>query len=334
MKIGIFIPNWIGDAVMALPFLDLCRQTHKQDKIIIIGREWVCPIFEANPLIDQLIPIKNDEDNGFSGATKVGKRLKELDLDKVYILPNSFRSAYMAWLSKGKERIGYSGELRSFFLTNSHSSSLITHRSNYYLSLIDKELFDAYPRAIYLKENEVNKAKEHLDLLGIKSPLAIFPGSIAASRQPPKSLLSQILEFGLNSKKDIILIGGKEDVVIANELIRETDSKRVKSVCGKTTLRESIALIYLCSGAIGADSGLGHIAANLGLPILSLFGAGDPEKTAPIGNNTDVFSQNVYCSPCNKNLCYNEQDPLLCLNSMSPEKIWIRYLQLLNKVNT
>ena len=55
MKIGIFIPNWIGDAVMALPFLDLCRQTHKQDKIIIIGREWVCPIFEANPLIDQLI---------------------------------------------------------------------------------------------------------------------------------------------------------------------------------------------------------------------------------------------------------------------------------------
>ena len=335
MKIGIFVPNWIGDAVMALPFLAMCRQMHKKDKVIIIGREWVCPIFEASPLIDQLIPIQNDEDNGFSGATKVGKRLKELDLDKVYILPNSFRSAYIAWLSKGKERIGYSGELRSFFLTNSHSlPSLKTHRSNYYLSLIDKELFDIYPRAIYLKENEVNKAKEYLDLLGIKSPLAIFPGSVAASRQLPKSILSRILELALNDKDDIILIGGKEDVVVANELVRETDSKRVKSVCGKTTLRESIALIYLCSGAIGADSGLGHIAANLVLPILSLFGAGDPRKTAPIGDRADFFYQNVHCSPCNKNLCYNEQDPLLCLNSMSPEKIWIRYLQLLKRVNT
>lgn len=335
MKIGIFVPNWIGDAVMALPFLTICRQTHKKDKIIIIGREWVCPIFEDSPLIDKLISIKTDEDNGFSGATKVGKRLKEFGLDKVYILPNSLRSAYMAWLSGGKERIGYSGELRSFFLTNSHSSpSLKIHRSNYYLNLIDKELFNIYPRAIYLKENEVNKAKEYLDLLGIKSPLAIFPGSVAASRQPPKSLLSRVLELGLNAKKDIILIGGKGDILIANELVRETNNKRIKSVCGKTTLRESIALIHLCSGAIAADSGLGHIAANLGLPTLSLFGAGDPRKTAPIGDNSDYFCQNVYCSPCNKNLCHNEQDPLLCLYSMSPEKIWIRYLQLLKKVNT
>ena len=79
-----------------------------------------------------------------------------------------------------------------------------------------------------------------------------------------------VIELGLNAKNDIILIGGKEDILIANELVRETNNKRIKSVCGKTTLRESIALIHLCSGAIAADSGLGHVAANLGLPRTNL----------------------------------------------------------------
>tara|TARA_B100000029_G_scaffold430980_2_gene442311 strand:- start:6807 stop:7814 length:1008 start_codon:yes stop_codon:yes gene_type:complete len=334
MKIGIFFPNWIGDAVMALPFLDQCRKEHEKDKIIAIVRKWVSPIFESNPLIDQLFTIETNEDNSFTGATKVGKRLKNFDFDKIYILTRSMRSAYIAWLSNAKERIGYSGELRSLFLTDPYSQySLRIHRSRYYLNLINKELFDISERSIYLRKSEISNAKRNLDVLDLKSPIAIFPGSVAASRQLPKSLLHRIVELGLNANNDIILMGGKQEIAIADELVTEFKSKYIKSVCGNLTLRETIALIHLCSGAIGADSGLGHIAANLGLPMLSLFGAGDPEKTAPIGNVTDIVSEKVYCSPCNKNFCHNKMDPLLCLYSMSPEKIWNSYLELLKKVN-
>ena len=126
-------------------------------------------------------------------------------------------------------------------------------------------------------------------------------------------------------------MGGKKDILLADEVISEFKEQSVKSLCGEMTLRESIAIISICSGAIATDSGLAHIAANLGLPTVSLFGAGDPDVTAPIGKKTDIIFQNVHCSPCKKNWCRNNDEPLLCLTEMSPERIWNRYCRLVEK---
>ena len=60
MKVGIYIPNWIGDCVMALPFLAACKQKHQNDKIICIARQWVSPVLEKNSNIDELIIITKD----------------------------------------------------------------------------------------------------------------------------------------------------------------------------------------------------------------------------------------------------------------------------------
>ena len=62
MKVGIYIPNWIGDCVMALPFLAECKKKHQNDKIICIARQWVSPVLEKNSNIDELIIITKDQD--------------------------------------------------------------------------------------------------------------------------------------------------------------------------------------------------------------------------------------------------------------------------------
>jgi ADP-heptose:LPS heptosyltransferase len=51
-----------------------------------------------------------------------------------------------------------------------------------------------------------------------------------------------------------------------------------------------MALISMCNGALAADSGLGHISANLGIPTVSLFGAGDSDSTGPIGLKTRIVN--------------------------------------------
>ena len=95
----------------------------------------------------------------------------------------------------------------------------------------------------------------------------------------------------------------------------------IKKVAGEYSLRQSIAIISQCKSSIATDSGLGHISSNLGIPTVSLFGAGDSELTKPIGGNTFVLNQNVYCSPCLKNKCNNKKDPLLCLEKIQPGAI-------------
>ena len=178
---------------------------------------------------------------------------------------------------------------------------------------------------IAVTDDEVASAKVLLQSLNVASPLAIFCSSVAPSRQPPTALWKGIIQFALNGGVDVLFIGGKGDIPIAMELMENFPAGKLQSVCGRTSLRESIALISQCAGAIASDSGLGHISANLGVPTVSLFGAGDPEITAPLGDRTKIIFQDVYCSPCNKNQCHNSDEPLLCHTIMDPGQVWEAY---------
>ena len=328
MNIGVYIPNWVGDAVMALPFLAHCRATHQMDHIVAIAREWVVPVLKNSTILNDMLIIGKDEDKGVVGAIQIGRQLKSKELDCLYLLSGSWRSAYIGWFSGAKERIGYTGQGRSPLLTEVITPpSEKMHRSKQYLKLLKE--YDTTAKLttpIAVADDEVSSAKVILESLNMASPLAIFCSSVAPSRRPPRTLWKGIIEFALNGGVDVLLIGGNRDIPIAMELMEYFPAGNLQSVCGRTSLRESIALISQCAGAIASDSGLGHISANLGVPTVSLFGAGDPEITAPLGDRTKIIFQDVYCSPCKKNQCHNSDEPLFCHTTMDPGQVWEAYL--------
>lgn len=324
--IGVYMPNWIGDTVMALPFIATLRQRNSESRILAVARDWVSPILQSSPLVDELFIIGAGKDRGMSGATTIGRQLQQFNLEQFYLLSDSLRCAYLAWQSGASKRIGYSGQGRSLLLTEVLSSVFKKcHRTERYLDLIGIDSNAAEEAVIHLNKDEKESASACLDSLGLNRPLAVFPGSAAQSRRPPTALWKGVLEAAVSSGNSVLMLGGKKDASVAAELEVAIKEERVTSLCGKTTLRETIGLIAQCSGAIASDSGLGHIAANLGLPTVSLFGAGDPDITAPLGKRTDVVFTNAHCSPCQKNICHNTEEPLLCLNTMTTGVIWERY---------
>ena len=327
MNIGVYIPNWVGDAVMALPFLAHCRDAHENDHIVAIAREWVAPVVINSPFINDLFRIGFDEDKGIVGASKIGRQLRPKEFDCLYLLSRSWRSAYIGWFSAAKERIGYTGQGRSPLLTEVITSpSEKMHRSKRYLNLLKGyDTTAELTASIVVTDNEVASAKVLFQSLNMASPLAVFPGSLASSRQPPFTLWKGIIEFALNGGVAVILIGGKRDIPMATKLMEHFANGALQSVCGKISLRESIALISQCCGVIASDSGLGHVSVNLGVPTVSLFGAGDPEITAPLGRCNEIIFQGVHCSPCRKNQCHNSDEPLLCLTAVDPGKVWEAY---------
>ena len=322
MRIGVFCPNWVGDAVMALPFFNACKEANPEAIIIAICKSWVAPIFENHPAIDGIISFDKKDLTGFRCTNNTGRSLRALDLDKFYLLSDSYRAAFLAKKSKTAIRIGYPGQGRYMLLTQVIPKlKTKMHRSLKYTNLLGPS--NGVPltggQGIFLKDKELDWAKNELVELGISNPIAFFPFSVASSRSLPEL---KVLDMLGKTSQSILIMGGKGDKLKSEILVNASNKKNIHTIAGHYDLRKSIALISICKGAVGVDSGLGHISTNLEIPTVSLFGAGDSDLTGPIGLKTQLINKNVHCSPCLKNKCQNHDQPLLCLEKINSRLPW------------
>ncbi|MCH7858211.1 MAG: lipopolysaccharide heptosyltransferase II [Candidatus Marinimicrobia bacterium] len=319
MNVGIYAPNWIGDAVLAIPFVNRCRQYFPDAHITLIAKAWVAAIYQHHPSVDEIISLEGSQLRGLRPTTRSGRRLARLELDRFYILPDSLRTAYLSWLARSPVRIGFRGQFRSPFLTRAlPSPAAALHRADRYLRLLETTSASAsIPPGITVTKEEAQWAATEMDRRGLDRPLAVFPSSVAESRRVPLVKWVKFLTPHLEAGRQLLFIGSRQDRPASDNLIQRLGrTGAVATVCGETTLRQSIALMTQCEGAIASDSGLGHIAANLGLKTVSIFGAGDPDITRPLGSRAVVVAEPVHCSPCRRNICANREEPLLCLTAI------------------
>ncbi len=324
MKIGVYSPNWIGDAIMALPFISELKDQNPNAEINVICKEWVSGVYEKNPAIDELITIKKCSINNIVGTFKTGWRLKLRNYDQFFTLTDSFRSALVLWISGSKKRVGYKAQMRSFLLTKSfyHPKKRI-HRSKKFLKMLRSGQNIILDPNIYISEKEKIWAKDEMKRLKLKEPVAIFPFSIAKNRSISNNIIKKWIK---NSKSDYLIFGSKNDSIKGDSLINQCQNNSIKSICGKYSLRESILLISLCHYSLAADSGLGHISAALGVPTISFFGAGYPDKTGPLGKSTFIIK---HCSPCRGDDCKNINNKISCIKEISKSEIELYVSSLL-----
>jgi len=319
---------------MSFPFFHTCKKEETGATILAICKSWVAPIFENHPLIDGIVSFNENELKGIRSTGNAGRSIRALELDKFYLLSDSYRAAYLAKKSETVHRIGYRGQGRSGLLTQIVSRpKKKMHRSQQYVYLLNQsqDNMNLNMFGVQLSKEEKHWARNELKQLRLSHPIAFSPFSIASSRSIPQLKILEMLEI---TNETILIFGGKEDKAKGNLLVEASIKKNIYNVAGHYGLRDSIALISQCKGAVATDSGLGHISANLGVPTVSLFGAGDPEITGPIGMKTIIINKNVHCSPCIKNKCYNQNDPLLCLNKIQPEYPWDVLTDLMNDSNS
>ena len=100
MEILILAPNWLGDAVMALPAIRDVRRHFSGQPLTVAARPSIAPVFRAVPGIDRIIVLER------------GKESSQLRGDIGILLPNSFRSAWMLKKAGVKERWGYRSDFR------------------------------------------------------------------------------------------------------------------------------------------------------------------------------------------------------------------------------
>lgn len=309
-KILVRAPNWIGDAVMCLPALVSLRALYPSSEISVLAKPRVVPVFENNPCVSGIIRVEGRH-KGLFGMLRLSSELRKRGFDLAVLFQNAFGAAFISLLGAAKERVGYARDLRSGLLTRAIPVSAEIrkkHQVFYYLNII-KELGGNMPGnpvpEIHITAGEAATARAFLEKNNLtgKPVFGAAPGaSYGPSKRWPAERFASVLK-GLTEEYGgaALIFGGPEDkeacAVLKNAMPSAID------LSGKTSLRESIALMSCTRAFITNDSGPMHIAAALGVPTVAVFGSTEDSLTGPVGSKAASVREKTECSPCFKREC-------------------------------
>ena len=335
-SILIIAPNWIGDAVSTQPLLANLKVLYPDSKIDILASNWVAPVYRACSEVHEVIEAKFEHKKlQWNLRKEIAKEIEAKNYQACFVLPNSFKSALIPWLANTPFRIGYHGELRFGLINLALDNPSKVNRPpmvEHYLALSQLLKDDeSIPLDKFVpKLNVSGAAKQQVGQklqdanINRDSIYAICPGAEygPSKRWPTEhfAVLAQQL-IKQNSNNQIILLGGKNDYSLAQEITSQ--SKLVSNIhnwCGNTSLDEAIALIDMSKAVVSNDSGLMHIAAALQIPQVAIFGSSDPAHTPPLSDRAKIMWLNMSCSPCHKRVC--PLGHLRCLKDILPEQVF------------
>ena len=298
-RIVIRAPNWLGDAVMALPAMAAVRTGYPGASLAVAAISSVAPLF-----LEQT-PVNQDEVLTVDARTEQAQ-LRDGRFDAAILLPNSFRSAWMARRAGIAGRWGYRAGGRGWLLSRAVGRPRAhVHQAAYYQHLargLGLPETDGTPRVTPRPET-LARASALLDESGADtgSPLVgMAPGAAYghAKRWPPLRVAEVIGRLTQERGATCVLVGASGDRDAGREIESALPSgARAVNLIGRTDLRALVGVLSRCAAFVSNDSGAMHLAAAAGVPVTAIFGPTDERVTAPIGNH-DVLVHQVFCRPC------------------------------------
>jgi heptosyltransferase-2 len=291
MSVIILAPNWLGDAVMALPAIRDVRRHFSGQPVSVAARPSIAPVFRAVPGIDRIIVLER------------GNEASSLRGDVGILLPNSFRSAWILKKAGVKERWGYRSDFRRPLLTRSVAKPRgRVSFPEYYSHLVRQLGVETGPLTAQLTVPAATSAAA-LSLLQERGwqpgrPLVgIAPGAAFgyAKRWSPTryvELASVLIDAGATC----VILGRSEDRDAARD-IKGID------LIGQTDLMMLMGVVSHCDVVVANDSGALHLAGGLGVPVVGIWGPTDERRSTPVTPHEDshtvtTISESVFCRPC------------------------------------
>lgn len=327
-NILIRVPNWVGDAVMALPALSAIREGFQGSQITLLGPASVLEIYQGNPLADHFIEMPKKK--GLAGILMKWELAGKLGIEKfdlAILFQNAFEAALIARLAPIPVRVGYGTDGRSFLLT--HAVKLPDekdHQARYYLELagtIPGVSSQRKEAPLFVTPSENRQAALALGNHGIKSGdllIGINAGAAygTAKRWSPERFASIGARLIREKKAKLILFGGAGERKLADWISKEIGDG-VLNLAGTTSMRELMAFLSQCVLFITNDSGPMHLANALKVPLVAIFGPTDWVNTSPSGGKFILVRKGVACAPCLLRDCPVDHS---CMNKVTEDMVY------------
>jgi heptosyltransferase II len=330
-------PNWVGDAVMSTPFLRAVRKNFPHTHVTLLAKPWVAPVYANNPHIDSILTYDAaGRHRGLAGKFKLAKDLRKQDFDLALLLQNAFEAAFLVWMAGIPIRLGYDTDVRKMLLTHPvhrYPSLKRLHQIDYYLEILKGARLVATPveMEIFISDAEKRQANQRIQDSGCSDKACVIGINPGAAFGTAKRWYANRFADVCNRLKSIpdacfLIFGGPGEEELGKDIAASVGDACI-NLCGKTTLREAIALIGQCRLFITNDSGLMHAAAALHIPQIAIFGSTDHTTTSPRSPLSHIIRMPVACSPCMKPDCPIDHR---CMDAVTVDHVLDLALELLS----
>lgn len=341
--------RFIGDTILTVPFLRNLRRARPDAFIAWVVAPGSSDVIRGVPYVDELIiwdPVTIHADSRGTHRT-LGDKLRFLaDLrrrrfDTVYVLKRSFGSALMAFLSGAPRRIGFDTEGRGFLLTTRVPYRHDRHEVQNFLEVLRADgipVADDHLEAWISEEERRDADRFLLDAGVVPGEFLVGVHPFAANR-PRAWHRDDFIELANRLRERyharVVLFGGGRDREVAEPFLSGIGGDPVDAI-GRTSLRQTMALLSRCRLLVCNDSGIMHLAAALEVPLVALFGPQSPVKFGPWGKRCRVIYSAFPCSPCRQKF-FTECDPSdrgtpRCMEEITVERVMGEACGLLGKL--
>jgi heptosyltransferase II len=311
-RLVVLAPNWLGDAVMALPLLADLRRAWPDTHLTIAARGAVAALFAMVPSVSHVITFEGGGGRPAVSAWRENVRLLHAgNFDAALLLPNSFLSAWLAARARIPERWGFARDLRGPLLTRAiRRPSATVHQADYYQALAKGLALSSGDRLarIAVADDATARARALLDDAGVGDGqrfVVFAPGAAyGRAKQWLPERFAQLSALCARDGMTTVLVGAKNDSAACQRIAAlSPNAKRVIDLSGRTDLATLAGVLSLSEAVISNDSGAMHLAAAAGARVVAVFGPTDDRKTSPLRAAADapepkIVKTDVWCRPC------------------------------------
>ena len=310
-RVLVVMPNWFGEALFTTPFLTALRAARPDAVIAALGVPRVQEILRHVPELDAVVVYDEAGAHRSLGAKwGLARALRRQRFDAAFILRPSASRTALAWLAGIPARVGFAHAKGGWLLTHRVlatepvPSTLARacrrprgrrppdggrHKSQTYLALLSGLGLEARPAPYRYQPTEAERreAAAWLHAQGLadgRRLLIVHPGANWwHKRWPPERFAQAADRLARATGGCIALTGAAEDLPLV-ERVQSRMATPPLILAGKTTVPQMAACLSHASLMLSNDTGVMHLAAAVGCPVVALYGPTAPAFVGPLGD--------------------------------------------------
>lgn len=350
MRVLIVKVSSLGDVIHTLPAITDASRANRNLVFDWVVEEAFTEVPGWHPAVENVIPVgirrwrKHWIKSYFKGdIAEFRNRLQQVHYDMVIDAQGLIKSGIVSRMSKGLT-VGLSNRtirepLATLFYNKVYSVPWTEHAV--------ERVRELFSRALQYKY-DTNRIDYGIDLqrigLSTQEPklkqLVFLHGTTWKTKNWPGNYWSELARLATAAGYRVLLPWGDEIERQRAEQIKNGSSD--VEILPRQTLTELAGHIGRSTGVIAVDTGLGHLAAALSVPTLSMYGPTDPGLSGTYGEHQLHIKSNLNCAPCVKRDCsysgpgvtdeYKGKPFLVfppCFSTLRPETVWHKFSQLI-----
>jgi heptosyltransferase-2 len=320
----------LGNLIQLTGLLANLRRLYPKARIAVaMPQSSLAPLVIGKHLADEILPFEASHHNRRALVRFAWSVLRPMRFElglATFFSPTLLASCALA-VAGCRYRVAYAQTRRRGVFNTITLEDTGGHELDRHLRLLDFTGSRLDRKTFICADPESTEHAEHFLAeygLGTHRPvLGVHPGSDrgnAAKRWPVERFVAVANRLTRDNLADVLLILGPDEAELDAELVRQVDERA--RVVRLESVRNVVGLIGHCQALLTNDTGLMHVAAALGVPVVAIFGPTDSEKNAPLGPATLLMADDVPCRPCYVGpplTCFRERR--YCLENISVERV-------------